>query len=208
MITDPEIVEYASERTTPPRDELRSLAEATSALPGAGMMTGPVVGRLLEALVWIARPHLVLEVGTFTGYGSLAMAPALPEGGRIVTCELDAERAAFARERFAASPYRDRIELVEGPALDTVAALEEPVDLAWLDGDKRDNAPLYDLLLDRLSPRGLLVCDNTLRRGRVLAPEDDMVRAVAAFNDHVADDERSVQVLLPLSDGVTLIRRA
>lgn len=209
MILRPDLVDYATAHTTPPRRELAELAEATRDLPGAQMITGPVVGRLLELLVHLARPRLVVEVGTFTGYGALAMAAALPPGGRLVTCEIDAERAAFARERFARSPFGERIELVEGPALETLAALEEPVDLAWLDADKDRNVDYYELLVGRLSEHGLLACDNTLRRGTVAAPGDDaMAAAVAAFNDHVAADPRTVQVLLPLSDGVTLIRRA
>jgi caffeoyl-CoA O-methyltransferase len=208
MILRPDLVDYATEHTTPPREELAALREATRAVPGAQMGTGPVVGRLLELLVWGLRPRLVVEVGTFTGIGTLFMAGALPESGRLVTCEIDPERAAFARERFAASPFGERIELVEGPALATVDGLEDPVDFAWVDGDKRENVALYDALIERLSPHGLLACDNTLRRGDVLDPADETAAAVAAFNDHVAADPRSAQVLLPLSDGVTLVRRA
>lgn len=209
MILRPDLVDYASAHTTPPRAELAELTEATRTLPGAQMITGPVVGRLLELLVHLARPRLAVEVGTFTGYGALVIAGALPAGGRLLTCEVDPERAAFARARFAASPYGERIELVEGPALETLERLDEPVDLAWLDADKDRNADYYELLVPRLSEHGLLACDNTLRRGTVADPGDDaMAAAVAAFNAHVAADPRTVQVLLPLSDGVTLIRRA
>jgi caffeoyl-CoA O-methyltransferase len=208
MILRPDLVEYATAHTTPPRDELTGLAEATREVAGAGMITGPVVGRLLETLVWLARPRLAVEVGTFTGYGALTIAAALPPGGRLITCEVDPDRAAFARERFAASPLGDRIELVEGPALPVLAALEEPVGFAWLDGDKDRNVDYYEALVPRLDEHGLIACDNTLRRGDVLAPADDMAAAVAAFNAHVAADPRTTQVLLPLSDGVTLARRA
>lgn len=208
MILRPELVDYATRHTTPPRRELERLARDTLELPDAGMVTGPIVGRLLETLVWLARPLLAVEVGTFTGYGALAIAAALPEGGRLVTCEVDPRRASFARERFAASPLRDRIELVEGPALETIERLDEPVGFVWLDGDKQGNVGYYEALVERLADRGLMACDNTLRRGTVLAPEDDAARAVDAFNAHVAADPRTVEVLLPLSDGVTLIRRA
>lgn len=205
-ITD-EMVAYATSRTTPPRAELAEIAQATRALPAAQMMSGPIVGRLLELLVWAMRPALVLEVGTFTGYAALAMAAALPEGGRLVTCETDPERAAFARARFEASPLGDRVELAEAPALEVAERLSG-IDLVWLDGDKRENAALYEVLLERLAPRGLIAADNTLRRGSVLDPADEMARAVDAFNRQVAADPRSVQVLLPVSDGITLIRRA
>lgn len=208
MILRPELVAYAQAHTTPPRPELAELIDATRALPDGQMGTGPVVARLLEALVWAARPRLVVELGTFTGIGALAMAPALPDGGRLVTVEIDPERAAFAQERFAASPFGERIELVVGPALEAIERLDGPVGLAWLDADKDRNVDYYEALLPRLDERGLLVCDNTLRRGTVAEPDDEMARAVAAFNDHVAADERSVCALLPLSDGITLIRRA
>jgi len=208
MILRPDLVDYAAAHSTPPREELVALAAATRELPGAGMITGPVVGRLLETLVWLARPALAIEVGTFTGFGALSIAAALPGGGRLITCEVDPAHAAFARERFAASPLCDRIELVEGPALPVLEALSEPVGFAWLDGDKDRNVDYYEALVPRLAETGLIACDNTLRRGDVLDPADEMGVAVAAFNDHVAADSRTVQVLLPLSDGVTLIRPA
>lgn len=208
MILRPDLIAYAAAHSSPPREELAALAQDTRAVEGALMITGPVVGRLLETLVALARPALAVEVGTFTGYGALTIAGALPAGGRLVTCEIDAERAAFARERFAASPFGDRIELVEGPALPALEALHEPVGFAWLDGDKEGNVGYYEALVPRLAEGGLIACDNTLRRGSVLDPRDEAGAAVAAFNAHVAADPRTVQVLLPLSDGVTLVRRA
>lgn len=208
MILRPDLVEYATAHTTPPRKELAALAEATRGLSGAHMITGPVVGRLLETLVALIRPRLAVEVGTFTGYGALTIARVLPGNGRLVTYEVGPERAAFARERFAASPHGGRIELVEGPALPALESLGEPVGFAWLDGDKERNVDYYEALVGQLSPDGLIACDNTLRRGDVLDPPDEVAAAVHAFNEHVAADPRTVQVLLPLSDGVTLIRPA
>ena len=208
MILRPDLVDYAQAHTTPPREELLALTEATRGMPGAVMITGPVVGRLLETIVWVTQPRLAVEVGTFTGYGALTIAGALPEGGRLVTYEIDPEHAAIARSHVDASPLRDRIELVEGPALPALEDLGEPVGFAWLDGDKDRNVDYYEALVPQLSDHGLIACDNTLRRGTVVAPEDEMAEAVAAFNAHVAADPRTVQVLLPFSDGVTLIRRA
>lgn len=208
MILRPDLVAYAAAHTTPPREELLALSEATRGVEGAGMITGPVVGRLLEALVALTAPRLAVEVGTFTGYGALTIAGALAPGARLITYEIDPARAAFARERFAASPFGDRIELVEGPALPALEALSN-VGFAWLDGDKDRNVDYYEALVPRLAEGGLILCDNTLRRGDVLRPGDDaMAAAVHAFNEHVAADPRTVQVLLPLSDGVTLIRAA
>ena len=158
-IVDPRLADY-SERLTSPHDPLLAeLAEATrEALGSEGMLTGPVAGRFLELLVWFGRPRRVLEIGTFSGHSALTIAAALPEGGRIDTCEVDAERAAFAQRYFDRSAVGSRITLHVGPALETIAELEG---------------------------------------------EGPIVR----FNEHVAADPRTVQVLLSVRDGMTLIRR-
>lgn len=204
-IVDPRIESYAERVSSPHAELLAELSAETAATLGyPEMLTGPVAGRLLELLVWFGRPRRVLEIGTFTGYSSLAMAAGLPEGGRIDACELDPERAAFAQRYFDRSPYGSRITLHLGPALDTVNRLEGTFDLVFIDADKGGYVDYYEAVLPRLSERGLIVVDNTLANGRVI----DGRPAVAAFNEHVAADPRSVQVLLSVRDGLTLIRRA
>lgn len=199
---------YAAARTTPPEPALDALyAETVAELGHESMLTGAVAGRLLETLVFLARPRLVVEVGTFSGYSALSMARALPEGGRIVTLELDPEHAAFARRRFAASPLGDRIELREGPALEALEAIDGPIDLAFVDADKEGYVAYYEAIVPKLAPHGLLVADNTLRGGRVLDPGDERGREMDAFNRHVQDDPRTVNVLLTVRDGITLVRR-
>ena len=131
------------------------------------------------------------------------MAGALPEGGRIVTCELSDEHADWAQAGIDASPYADRIEIRRGPALDTIASIDEPVDLCFIDADKPGYVGYYEAVLPKLAPRGVIAADNTLRGGQVL--EGDVMDE---FNRHVAADPRTVQVLLTVRDGVTLIRRA
>ncbi|HEU4656431.1 MAG TPA: O-methyltransferase [Capillimicrobium sp.] len=200
--------DYAAARTTPPEPELDALyADTVGRLGHEPMLTGPVAGRLLETLVFLARPRLVLEVGTFSGYSALSMARALPPDGRIVTLEIDPERAAFARERFAASPYAGRIEVVVGPALDGIAAIDAPIDVAFVDADKESYADYYEAIVPKLAPHGLLIADNTLRGGRVLDPDDERGREMDRFNRHVQDDPRTVNVLLTVRDGITLVRR-
>jgi caffeoyl-CoA O-methyltransferase len=195
--------EYAETQTTPAADHLAALADQTRAqLDMPQMLTGPVEGRLLEFLVWMLQPRLVLEIGTYSGYSALSMAGALPPDGRIVTCELDPERAAFARRAVEREP---RIELREGPALDAVAALDGPFDLVFVDADKEGYVDYYEAVLPKLADRGLIIADNTLRGGRAIADPED---PIARFNAHVAADARTVQVLLTVRDGVTLIRRA
>ena len=204
-IIDPRIEEYVERFTTPHEPLLAELSEETAASLGmAGMLTGPVAGRFLELLVWAAQPRRVVEVGTFSGHSALAMAGALPEDGRIDACEIDPERAAFARRYFDQSPYGSKITLHVGPALETLERLEGIFDFAFIDADKDGYVGYYEAILPRLSERGLIVADNTLASGRVV----DGSPAVAAFNEHVAADPRSVQVLMSVRDGMTLIRRA
>jgi caffeoyl-CoA O-methyltransferase len=201
---------YIEAHTTPPEPHLAVLAEETRAsLNAPQMMTGTVEGRFLEALVWTAQPALVLELGTYSGYSALSMAAALPPGGRIVTCELSEEHADFAQRHIDASPYADRIELRRGPALDTVAALDGPFDLVFIDADKPNYLNYYEAVLPKLSERGLIAADNTLWSGRVAEDEDQSDAAVAlrAFNDGVRADERVVCVMLSVRDGITLIHR-
>lgn len=204
---------YAAAHTTAPAPFLQALAaETRETLESPQMLTGEVEGRFLEFLVFLARPRLVLEIGTYSGYSALSMAQALPAEGRIVTCELDPERVAFAERHIAAAGMSDRIDVRQGPAGDTIAALDGPFDLVFIDADKEGYLDYYEAVLPKLSARGLIVVDNVLWSGRVAAPPSDddtqSTRALRAFNDHVAADERVVTVMLSVRDGVTLVRRA
>jgi caffeoyl-CoA O-methyltransferase len=138
------------------------------------------------------------------------MAAALPAGGSIVTCEVDPERAATARRHFDASPWGDRIELRVGPALDTIAGLDGPFDLVFIDADKTNYSNYYEAVLPLLAEHGLIVADNVLWSGRVIDANDqsDDTVAIRAFNDKVRDDERVTCVMATVRDGVLLIRRA
>jgi predicted O-methyltransferase YrrM len=210
ILADEQLAAYIEAHTTPPEPHLAALAEETRAtLNAPQMLTGTVEGRFLEALVWTARPQLVLELGTYSGYSALAMAAALPPGGRIVTCEVSDEHADFAQRHIDASPYADRIELRRGPALDTVATLDGPFDLVFIDADKPNYVNYYDAVLPKLAERGLIAADNTLWSGNVATDEDrsDAAGALRAFNDRVRDDDRVVCVMLSVRDGITLIRR-
>jgi predicted O-methyltransferase YrrM len=210
----PEAVEaYAADHTTPPAPFLAELeGETRETLDSPQMLTGAIEGRLLEFLVFLAQPQLVLEIGTYSGYSALSMARALPAGGRIITCELDPERVAFARRHIEAAGYGDRIDIRQGSALETIAGLDGPFDLVFIDADKEGYHDYYEAVLPKLSEDGLIVVDNVLWSGRVAQPESSedtaSTRALRAFNDHVAADERVVNVMLSVRDGVTLVRRA
>ncbi len=206
-----DLAEYAAQHTTaaPPHLEVLE-AETRARLAMPQMLSGVVVGRLLETLVHVMRPRLVLEIGTYSGGSALWMAGALPDGARLVTCEVEPEHAAFARRHFAAAGLDDRVEVVLGPALETIAALPGPYDLVFIDADKTGYPDYYEAVLPKLAPGGLIVADNTLRGGEVLEPRDDDAgtRVIVAFNERVAADPRVVATLLTVRDGVTLIRRA
>jgi caffeoyl-CoA O-methyltransferase len=171
------------------------------------MLTGPVEGRFLELLVHASGATRILEIGTFTGFSALSMAAALPEHGRIDTLDVEPKHAEVAQRYFDRSPHGSKITLHLGPALETIGRLEGEFDLVFVDADKESYDAYYEAVLPRLSERGLIAIDNTLWSGRVLAPEDERARLMAALNDKLAADERVVAVQLTVRDGITLVRR-
>lgn len=209
-ITDPAIEHYAVEHTSPEPPLLTELAQATRAFSELHeMMVGRLEGRFLKMLVAAVGARSVLEIGTFTGYSALSMAEALPADGRLITCELNTSHAEMARRYIARSPYAEMIEVRVGPAIETVRSLEGPFDFVFIDADKPSYLDYYEAVLPLLSPRGLVAVDNVLQGGRVVDPHADSQNAVAMrrFNDRVAADARVEAVMVPIRDGVTLIRR-
>jgi caffeoyl-CoA O-methyltransferase len=203
-----EIERYALEHTTSQPEQMSALHErASQTLAFPQMLSGPLVGRLLELLVHSVQAKLVLEIGTYAGYSTLAMAAGLPADGRIVTCELDPAHAEFASGEIAASPHSERIELIVGPALETISKLDGRFDFVFIDAEKTGYGAYYEAVIDRLSPHGLIAADNTLYGGEALQPKGDSARAIAAFNERVAADPRASAVMLTVRDGITLIRR-
>lgn len=179
------------------------------------MLSGHVEGQALKMFVHMTRAQSVLDIGMFTGYSALAMAEALPADGRLVACEVDQYVADFAQELFQGSPHGSKISVELGSALDTLAKLaatRELFDLVFIDADKTEYVQYFQTLLDcdLLSPQGFICVDNTLLQGQVYLPEEERStngEAIAHFNSVVADDPRVEQVLLPLRDGLTIIRR-
>jgi len=206
---DEAVERYAEEHSTPPAELFERLAaetQATQSLPQ--MMVGPLEGAFLSFVVGLMRPRLVVELGTFTGWSSIAMASALPPGGRIVSCDVNEETTAVARRYAEEAGVADRIEYRLGPALESLATLEGPFDLVFIDADKGGYVDYYEAVLPKLADDGAILADNTLADGRVVDPGDsEMARAIARFNDHVRADERVECALLTIRDGVTLIRK-
>lgn len=179
------------------------------------MLSGHVEGQALKMFVHMSRAQSVLDIGMFTGYSALAMAEALPADGRLVACEVDPYVANFAKALFQDSPHRAKIRVELGPALDTLAKLAESgesFDFVFIDADKTEYVQYFQTLLDThlLSPHGFICVDNTLLQGQVYLPSQERTKngeAIAHFNSVVVDDPRVEQVLLPLRDGLTIIRR-
>jgi caffeoyl-CoA O-methyltransferase len=211
-IIDPAVGDYLLTHCTPADEVLRDLAAETWAKfpPGAaGMQISHDEGALLTMLVRLTGVTNAVEVGTFTGYSSICIARGLRPGGRLVACDVSEEWTAVARDYWQRAGLTDRIELRIAPALTTLRALppDPVIDFAFVDADKTGYPDYYDELVPRLRPGGLMVFDNVLRGGRVLDPGDDADRAVAGLNDRIVTDERVDSVMLPVRDGVTLIRR-
>lgn len=178
------------------------------------MLSGHVEGQALKMLVRLARASRVLEIGMFTGYSALAAAEAVTDGGEVVACEVDAAVAEFAQQSFDASPVGDRITVYVGPAADTLTALDaenRQFDFVFIDADKSGYLGYLETLLDStlLAPGAIVAVDNTLLQGEPYLPSAPTANgaAIRDFNRAVADDPRVEQVLLPLRDGLTLIRR-
>ena len=210
FIVEPSVEKYEEEHSTPPADLFERLAAETREKTTAPqMMVGQLEGMLLAELVRLGRAQRVLELGTFTGYSSISMALALPSGGRVITCDVNEETTAIARRYAEEAGVADRIDFRLGPALDTVAQLDGPFDLVFIDADKPTYVNYYDATLPLLADNGVMIVDNTLWSGRVADPDDDdeSTQAIRALNDRVRDDARVENVLLTVRDGMNVIRR-
>lgn len=206
--------EYVQRHANPARDPVSErLAAVTQERFGdlAGMNIGADQGHFLSMLVAVSGARLVVEIGTFTGMSALWMARALPPGGRLVCFDITDEYLPTARTAWEEAGIADRIEVVIGPAAERLGELPDdvPVDLAFVDADKTGYAGYVDQLLPRLSERGVIVVDNVLWSGAVVGDDDRSESTVAlrAFNDAIAGRDDVFAVMLPIGDGVTLIRR-
>ncbi len=210
-IVDPAVEGYAEEHSTGLPGHLSSVDESTRRdFEAWYMMVGRQEGRFLELMVYATGARAVLEIGTFTGFSAIAMAAGLAPGGRITSLEVDRHHAETARANIAASPHGSKIEVIVGPALATLETLPGPFDLVFIDADKPGYDAYFEAVLPKLSPRGVVLCDNTLYGGSVLdeSNHDESATALRRFNDKLVNDPRVVCVLTTIRDGVTIIRRA
>ncbi len=205
------IAAYVREHTTSEAPLFADLREETLAtLKSPQMQVGPVEGALLRLLVQLSGARSILEIGTFSGYSGLAMASALPDGGALITCDVDPVVTAVARRYFDQSGHGHKITIRLGPALDTIAELGargHRFDLVFIDADKENYIRYWEAVLPLMPIGGLILADNTLWSGKVLSPRDPSDHGIVAFNTHVARDPRVEHVLLSVRDGIMLARK-
>jgi caffeoyl-CoA O-methyltransferase len=207
-----EIHEYVVAHGTPPDEVQRALIEETRALGGWSLMQiAPEQGAFMTLLARAIGARRAIEVGTFTGYSALCLARGLPEDGELICCDVNAEWTAIGRRHWEKAGVAHKIDLRLAPARETLASLpaSPPFDLAFIDADKAGYLDYFEAILPRLRPGGLILVDNVLWMGRVADPseEDDDTRAIRAFNDTVAADPRVECAMLPVADGLTLLRK-
>ena len=206
-----DIEKYVLAHSEPEGDYLYRLYRATNIHTIHGRMaSGHLQGRLLKMLVRMIRPKNILEVGTFSGYSAICMAEGLDEGGKVWTFEINDEMEDFTRPWIENSPVADKIDFRIGDANVEAPKLGVTFDLAFVDGDKRTYVETYEMVLRLLRPGGYIIADNTLWDGHVTDPaydHDHQTQGIRQFNDHVAADNRVEQVIVPLRDGLTLIRK-
>ncbi|MFI7639649.1 O-methyltransferase [Nonomuraea sp. NPDC049400] len=209
-LLDPSVAQYVFAHSTSPDSLLEELAKETAEATGnaAEMQISPDQGIFLTMITQLVAPQVAVEVGTFTGYSSVCIARGL-SGGRLHCFDVSEEWTSIARRYWQKAGVADRVTLTLGPALETLAAFDQPIDLAFLDADKGNYPGYYELLMERLRPGGLIVADNTLRRGHVADPAHNEVTTVEIrqFNDLVIEDPRVTVLMLPVADGMTLIRK-
>ncbi len=196
-------------------DYLRRLYRDTNVkLLRPRMASGHLQGRLLKMFVRLCHAKSILEIGTYSGYSALCMAEGLEENGKLYTFEINDEQEDFTRPWLENSPYADKIEFIIGDVMQLLPPMAKErnltFDMAFVDGDKRHYIEYYEMLLPHLTPGALLLADNTLWDGHVIDPaydRDAQTKGIRAFNDHIAGDNRVEKVILPLRDGLTLIRK-
>jgi caffeoyl-CoA O-methyltransferase len=208
---DPAVSSYVEERTAQPDAVLAALIERTRDETGgaAGMQVSPGQGALLTLLTRLVGATRALEIGTFTGYSSICIARGLGEGGSLVCCDVSERYTAIARDAWAAAGLTDRIDLRLAPALETLPTLEPGFDLVFIDADKENYPGYFEGVLPLLRAGGMILVDNTLWSGDVVRPAEpgSNTAHIQAFNDLVAADDRVESQILPISDGMTVIRK-
>lgn len=211
MEKDKDIERYILDHIDPDDLVLQELDRETHLkVPGARMLSGHLQGQVLTMFSKMIQPERILELGTFTGYSAICLAKGLSEKGKLITIEIEDELEDLAQKYFVKAELQQKIVQVIGPALEIIPSLNETFDLVFLDADKREYLAYYNLVFDKVRAGGYFIADNTLWSGKVLAPPapgDEQTRGITAFNEAIKNDSRVEKVILPLRDGMTIIRK-
>lgn len=208
---DKELVRYIQSHSTKESEVLQKLHRATHLeILRPRMLSGHEQGMLLYLLVQMLKPKRVLELGTYTGYSAISMARALNKDGLLISIDKNDELLPFAQKFIREAHLDDQIQLLSGDAKEVIPTLNDSFDLVFIDADKSEYIRYYNLIFDKVSPGGFILADNVLWNGKVLAEEPDtdtQTQGILAFNDHIQKDKRVENLLLPLRDGLSIIRK-
>ncbi len=204
-----ELSKYIEKHTSSPSELLTTVERLThQRVLMPRMISGHLQGRVLSMLSKIIRPNSILEIGTYTGYSALCLAEGLPEGGKLVTIDINIELQEMVKDFFGQSSYTDKLEYKIGNALEIIPELEDAFDLVFIDADKENYSNYYDLVFNKMPAGGIIIADNVLWSGKVLADENDKdTIALRKFNKKVQEDTRVENVLFPVRDGLMIIRK-
>jgi caffeoyl-CoA O-methyltransferase len=203
------LLEYCEKHSAPESDLLKELNRETHLRIGSPrMLSGHLQGRFLSFISSIAQPKLILEIGTYTGYSALCLAEGLGKEGKLITIDPNEETNHFAKSFVDRSAFANQINIITGPAQDIIPTIKEKIDLVFIDADKRNYALYFDMVIDRVSPGGIILADNVLWSGKVIEENPDAdTKAIMAFNEKVASDPRVSSVMVPVRDGLTMLRK-
>ena len=208
-IINPSLQAYAEQHTSPENNVLTQVNRDTQAkvlMPR--MLSGHLQGRVLSMISYMIRPQMILEIGTYTGYSAICLAEGMERGGKIITLDINEELEDRVRKNFQDAGMEDRVDYRIGNALKIIPQINEVFDLVFIDADKENYGNYFDLVIDKVRPGGFILADNVLWNGKVLDEKPDKdTRAINAFNQKIQEDSRVENVLLPIRDGIMLIRK-
>lgn len=206
-----DLSDYCENNTSPESEVLAQLNRETHLkVVSPRMLSGHLQGRFLSFISKLQQPKLIVEIGTYTGYSALCLAEGLHQEGKLISIDVNEETSSFAKSFIAKTEYANHIELVLADAKEYVATIKEPVDLVFIDADKKNYLTYYHLMIDKIKSGGLIIADNVLWSGKITMPEEEMDRETLAlhqFNQFVQQDNRVENILLPIRDGLMVLRK-
>lgn len=206
-----DLSDYCENNTSPESEVLANLNRETHLkVVSPRMLSGHLQGRFLSFISKLQQPKLIVEIGTYTGYSALCLAEGLHPEGKLISIDVNEETSSFAKLFIAKTEYANQIELVLADAKEYVTTINEPIDLVFIDADKKNYLNYYHLIIDKIKPGGLIIADNVLWSGKITMPEKDMDRETLAlhqFNQFVQQDSRVENILLPIRDGLMVVRK-